>query len=342
MFKGFNFELPVYYVLTPQTGSGYHIRSLTVAEVSKLKTSLVSPNTAHKILNEIIWKAIDDKPEGMGFEDFKKNVTILDREALLYGLYHTTFGDIKEYAVSCSNCDETQLINVSLDASFSMNAYPYSEAAKKSYKVAKAIDEDSAKDAVIEEALVVEDKLKEVKKNEVESVIDDGSTPEPKSFNPDELEKIANKKKKKDLEDKSKQFVDVLTKRVSVLLPISKVVAVIKQPTIYDEEFLMSSIPFTTKKQNDLVGETLVIERFEQYKEGHTTPYELVTDREDILRGYQSLPPRDKTAIYESYNDNFGQYNISLKTNYECRKCGVPNELDLSIAVQLFRMVNVS
>ena len=344
MFKGFKFDLPVYYVVTPQTGSQYHVRSLTVAEVNKLKTSLVTPNSAHKVLNEILWNAIDDKPEGMKFIDFKKSITTLDREALLYGLYHTTFGDIKEYAVTCYECQESQLISVSLNSSFSMNAYPFSEAVKTSYDMALVTDgiNNENKEIRIEKAILKDKRVKEAK-SKLKSTMDDGVISEEnfEDLNPEKLEEYALKKEVEEA-SKPENVDDILRRRISIVLPISKVVAVVRQPTIYDEEYVLSSIPFSTKKQNDLVGETLVIERFEQWKENATSPWEIVDDRGDILQGYQSLPPKDKTAIFDEYHDKFGQYNIAVKTGYECRKCGTPNDLDLNIAVQLFRMVNFS
>jgi hypothetical protein len=91
-----------------------------------------------------------------------------------------------------------------------------------------------------------------------------------------------------------------------------------------------------------LVNETLIIERFEQYREGNKSPDVLVIEREDIFAGYQSLPPMDKIKIIEAYQENFGKYGIEVKTSYNCAKCDYTNELDINVAAQFFRLLAAS
>lgn len=361
MFKGFQFDLPSYTVITPQTGESYDVRSLTVAEVSKLKASLVTPSKAHNLVNDILWQCLNSKPDDIkDMTTFKKRITTLDREALLYGLYHTTFGDGRDFHVSCSACGNEQMLKLKLDKLFSMNAYPGSSSIKQTYKIAKAADEETY-DSEIEELINDEESpLRESHVVEIpegmpkELAIQEGLIPDDKApyvdddigvgMKPNTEQPVTASETTKSPEENkvNNNPDDILIKKLIIDLPISKVRTILRQPTIYHEEQLLRELAFASKKQGDLVNETLIIDRFEQYKEGDKVPFQIVDKREDILWGYQSLPPRDKTTIFEEYQKNFGQYGIELKSDYECSKCGNENDLEINIAIQFFRMVGIS
>jgi len=361
-FRGFQFDLPSYTVITPQTGETFNVRSLTVLEVNKLKTSLVTPSKAHALVNDMLWTCLQNKPDHMkNSEGFKKAVSTLDREALLYGLYHVTFGDDREFHVVCTSCGNEQLIQIQLSRVFKMNAYPGSEGVKASYKVARAVDEADP-DPEIEEAIAAE------KQATSESAVTIGEDVAPEGM-PIELAALEGLQPHEDGDDndgiiltelaeessnvkmgpgepvkvevgKSKSILD---KQIRIDLPISKIVAIIRQPSIYDEEQLLTELAFASKKQGDLVNETMIIERFEQFEESDPhKPSVVVSRRDDILWGYQSLPPRDKIKIFDKYTEEFGKYCIELTSNFECNKCGFDNDLDVNIAVQFFRMVGIS
>lgn len=352
VFQGFSFKLPVYSVILPQTGISFDVQSLTVAQVNRLKGSLTTPSRAHILLNDLIWDVIVNKQQGLTKDKFKKSVTTLDREALLYGIYHTTFGDDRQFNVICVGCAEEQLINIKLDSIFEMEAYPYSESMQKSYITARAVGE-ADEDPEIEDGIQVKKKKGRQKKPQgmpdgmakAEGLDvsaedkDDGIVVGSKLDEKKETKTIPNPKVES---DEPKEELDILKRRISITLPISKVVAIIRQPTIYDEEDLLSSLSFSTKKQNELVGETMIIDRFEEYKKGDKVATNIITNREDILWGYESLPPRDKTKMFDEYNEKFGKYSIKLNTGFECRKCGYENDLDLNISVQFFRLVRVA
>jgi hypothetical protein len=63
------------------------------------------------------------------------------------------------------------------------------------------------------------------------------------------------------------------------------------------------------------------------------------TDRLDILDAYQSLPNKDKKQIFTKFNEEFGEYGITLKQDWICKECGAENDLNLDITMQFFRMV---
>lgn len=137
MFKGFKVKFPEYEVITPHTKQSYTIRSLTVQEEENLKGSLVTPSKVHEHLNKCIYDSIVAKPEETkDYESFLKRVTLKDRDALLYGLYHITYEDIRNYDVTCSACRKEYPITVKASATFNFNPYPDDDVLIKKIKVA--------------------------------------------------------------------------------------------------------------------------------------------------------------------------------------------------------------
>jgi len=349
-FKGFNIVYPSYTVICPQTGFTYDVRSLNVSEVSKLKTSLVTPSKATELVNRSIFDALNSKPEFIKmFEDFKKCTTLKDREALLYGLHQATFGDLRDLSVTCRHCENEQVISISLGKSFKFEAYPGSESIINSYKVAKTID--NAMDPDIEKVMRDEERRKIIearsrivgggdendgiivgKKQEEIKYADEPS----KSIIPPVV------KKEEKLPNPNQPNYSILNKRLNIELPISKIVATIKQPTIDDEEKIFGSLSMTQKKHNELLYETLIIEKFEQFTPGNPIPVISISSRDDILYGYQSLPPMDKKRMQKEFQENFGIYGIDLNTNYNCGNCGESNNINLDIIIQFFRSIGES
>ena len=135
MFKGIDFTYPEYTVVTPQTGITYGVRSLTVDEVEELKGAITTPSRATQILNEVLWKSIVHKPDFVkDIKQFNKVTTLIDREALMYALYITSFGDDAEFTPSCEKCGKSRgTIKVKLSDMFTINLYPGSQGAKASY-----------------------------------------------------------------------------------------------------------------------------------------------------------------------------------------------------------------
>jgi hypothetical protein len=125
MFKGFNVKFPEYEVITPQTKESYTLRSLTVQEEERLKGSLMTPSKVHEHLNKCIYDSIVSKPDAIvEYEDFLKRVTLKDRDALLYGLYHISYEEIRNYDVTCSSCRKDYPVTVKASSTFNFNEYP--------------------------------------------------------------------------------------------------------------------------------------------------------------------------------------------------------------------------
>lgn len=125
MFKGFDIKYPEYEVITPQTGASYHVRSLNVQEEENLKGSLLTPSKINEHLNKCLFDACVKKPDNVeSFDDFLKKTTLKDRDALLYGLYHITYEEIRNYDVVCSTCRKSYPVTVKASSTFDMDSYP--------------------------------------------------------------------------------------------------------------------------------------------------------------------------------------------------------------------------
>lgn len=124
-FTGFKVKYPEYEVITPQTKLSFTLRSLNVSEEENLKGSLVTPTKIADHLNRCIFQSIIKRPEEVAtLEGFLKKVTLKDRDALLYGLYHITYEEIRNYQVKCRECDANYQVTVQASSTFNFNPYP--------------------------------------------------------------------------------------------------------------------------------------------------------------------------------------------------------------------------
>jgi hypothetical protein len=135
-FKGFAVQYPEYEVITPQTKQSFTLRSLSVQEEEKLKGSLVTPTKIAEHLNNCIFTSLASKPEGIeDLDSFLRSVTLKDRDALLYGLYHVTYEEIRNYQVRCTACANEYAVTVQASSTFNFNAYPGDNIIKDKEKV---------------------------------------------------------------------------------------------------------------------------------------------------------------------------------------------------------------
>lgn len=132
MFKGFNIKYPEYEVITPQTNLSYNVRSLNVQEEERLKGSLLTPIKINEHLNKCLYDSLTKKPDIItNYDAFLKNTTLKDRDALLYGLYHITYEEIRNYDVYCGTCRKQYPVTVQASSTFNINSYPGNDILKK-------------------------------------------------------------------------------------------------------------------------------------------------------------------------------------------------------------------
>ena len=135
-FKSFNIKYPEYEVITPQTNLSFTLRSLNVQEEEALKGSLVTPQKIAEHLNKCLFDALIQKPKTINtIEEFNKHLTLKDRDALLYGLYHITYEDIRNYEIKCSACDKQSKVTIKASDTFSFIPYEGKDVIKERVKV---------------------------------------------------------------------------------------------------------------------------------------------------------------------------------------------------------------
>jgi len=134
-FTGFNLKFPEYEVITPQTHQSFTVRSLNVQEEEQMKGSLMTPTKITEHLNKCIFDAIAKKPDTIkDYDAFLRNITIKDRDALLYGLYHITYEEIRNYQVRCGKCRIEYPITVKASSTFNFMSYPGKDILTKKFK----------------------------------------------------------------------------------------------------------------------------------------------------------------------------------------------------------------
>ena len=136
MFTGFNVKTPEYEVITPQTNLSFTIRSLNVQEEENLKGSLITPTKITEHLNKCIYDALVEKPDSIkDFDSFLRMVTLKDRDALLYGLFHITYEEIRNYIVKCNKCEKEYPVTIKASNTFNFTPYPEKDILTKKVKV---------------------------------------------------------------------------------------------------------------------------------------------------------------------------------------------------------------
>ncbi len=136
MFTGFNIKYPEYEVVTPQTHLSFTTRSLNVQDEELLKGSLMTPTKVTEHLNKCIYESLVKKPDTIKeFKDFLKFVTLKDRDTLLYGLYHITYEEVRNYDVKCKNCKKDFSVTINASDTFNFNPYPGDDILTKRIKI---------------------------------------------------------------------------------------------------------------------------------------------------------------------------------------------------------------
>jgi hypothetical protein len=139
-FRGFNVKYPEYEIITPQTKLSFTLRSLNVQEEENLKGSYLTSTKMSEHLNKCLYDVLVKKPDSIkDYDSFLRNVTIKDREALLYGLFHITYEDVRNYEVNCPSCDREFPITVKMSETFNFTEYPGNDVltARKSVELPK-------------------------------------------------------------------------------------------------------------------------------------------------------------------------------------------------------------
>jgi hypothetical protein len=136
MFTGFHLKYPEYEVITPQTHLSFTTRSLNVQDEELLKGSLMTTARVTEHLNKCIYESLVKKPDTIKeYKDFLKLLTLKDRDALLYGLYHITYEEVRNYDIKCKNCKKDFSVTINASDTFNFNPYPGDDILTKRVKI---------------------------------------------------------------------------------------------------------------------------------------------------------------------------------------------------------------
>lgn len=92
-------------VMTPHTGFKINVKGMTVAQEEVLKTSDVSSAGMLSIINQITYECLVNPPEGLStLSEFERNITVTDRQAILYGILAVTYGEVQDFNITCQSC----------------------------------------------------------------------------------------------------------------------------------------------------------------------------------------------------------------------------------------------
>jgi hypothetical protein len=281
------FKYPEMSIKLPQTGLELTVRCLLTREVDALKHSTLSPIQSVISLNEIIYEAIQNKPDNLKtYEDYINNITMQDRNSLLYALYNITFGNDKVFKVMCGRCEKEQQIKVNLNNCYSFLPYPYSTNLIKSYDLVKTVENE------------VDTEIESVKK-EIE---EKKETVEENSFN-------------------------IISRVEKIKLEYAEdAVAYVKQPSIKNELDALNKMVFAENEHVLELTKSLFIQKFEGKNENGEviiieSPEEIletynelhITDRKKLNEEYYEKFGKYNSEVKTSWNCKFCNHKNELE-----------------------------
>lgn len=138
-FTGFVYDSPpIYEVITPQTLYKFGVSGLTVETEERFRTSSVieSPANFGRIMDEVIWSCIIEKEDSFKtIDDYKKKLTSIDRDALLFGILVKSNDDLTDISIKCPKCSKKfeGAVNLSETPVITMFSGKRGECLKKEY-----------------------------------------------------------------------------------------------------------------------------------------------------------------------------------------------------------------
>lgn len=117
-------QFPTFEVVTPHSGLNLTVRSLSVSQEERLKESSLSPAKATALLNQIIYECVTEKNKPIeNLFNFEKNISLVDREAIVYGILVASYGEEQEFNITCSSCGHMYEIKENITENVEMKMY---------------------------------------------------------------------------------------------------------------------------------------------------------------------------------------------------------------------------
>lgn len=119
-----SFELPKWEVITPHTQHRLLIKSMLVQQEEALKSSSLSTTKMLDLINKTVYDCLDSREAPFDTVDgFMKNLTLADREALIYGLIVSSYGEEQDFNVTCNACSKNFTEKASLTQNVDIKLY---------------------------------------------------------------------------------------------------------------------------------------------------------------------------------------------------------------------------
>jgi len=119
-----DFQFPTFEVVTPHSKLHLTVRSLTVAQEERLRESALTAAKATALLNQTVFECITDKePPIDTLINFERNISIVDREALLYGILVASYGEEQEFNITCSTCSYNYTVKENITENVDIKLY---------------------------------------------------------------------------------------------------------------------------------------------------------------------------------------------------------------------------
>jgi hypothetical protein len=247
------------------------------------------------------------------YESFLENITVSDRETILVGLYHASYGDILTYNLKCPNkkCDHRYETKISISDGFSIDWYEpniagknlLSEYGKIEYKMPSS---KSILFAIAPITLKKEMDIYQLYNSE-----------------PDVLKLMIMRLKyiRFDLEGNDIFTVNQIIRKVN------------KMEKEMDAKITSCEDPDEKTKlinEKDVIGKKL-------YAQIDATQY--IDKIPDLYMACNELYSQDKNDINKKFSNDIDIYAPQLKYASVCPKCGHKFDLDVNFTNELFRMV---
>jgi len=133
----------------------------------------------------------------------------------------------------------------------------------------------------------------------------------------------------------------IIQKKVDVELPISKAIATLQMPTLWDEYIFANSkgvSPDVLRKADDyLTVKTLKILAKDE-KEPEKTKYLIIDNVFEIYAYMRTMSARDRKTIYKEWNTVFGDCGVRVHIPTLCPHCGNRGEMFINMVNELFRL----
>lgn len=133
----------------------------------------------------------------------------------------------------------------------------------------------------------------------------------------------------------------IIQKKVDVELPISKAIATLQMPTLWDEYIFANSkgvSPDVLRKADDyLTVKTLKILAKDE-KEPEKTKYLIIDNVFEIYAYMRTMSARDRKTIYKEWNTVFGDCGVRVNIPTLCPHCGNRGEMFINMINELFRL----